>query len=844
MSLPPLTYLGARSWVRSGPPESGRSRLLACLDFSQSLEVRQDWRQVVRIQPEPREWRVRVDGSALHLSFRARQGTFRIHVDGSLQATMGQVLGAPVEVPVSPTSCAGGVGPPSPRLTCRVLSPRFLRPQDTPVFEVLVRNRSRRAVPVTVGMGAPYAWSSSSGEVPARGTLRAGFPNEVWGNRAYRFELALSCGGEHLETILMRLPLVVDPSHNIEIRGGILQGTQRIPLPQRGGTRYSSSLLVRLSTNPGPPLISLVRSLARCGFPGPETSAWRLLAFSSILGSAAADWVPRPALARIREIAQRDHAELVRALLPGVGFPRWPGDPCDAFLTLFAGLSLLQAGLVGLEIPLDLARTLSAMAENLPASWPTRTRRAWRAGAAWALGRLGAPAGPPLEGPAESLEEAAFRLSSVASEGREVLEQEALARSQQSDQALRGWPPSASRSLALFLAAFTSPDSAVVFGLARRLLDSGLFRSVQDQAWAVLGLSALGPALESAGKPARVRVCLAGEAILRRRLGQRRRFASVLVREVSQQVADVRLQHNGGGPLFYETYHWELVYLRPWEDTVESLREGLQVERRYEDLDGMPLGPRTWPPVGAGIQVRITVTSSEAGSDVQIVDFLPGNLCVQAEEGAIRCEPPQAAQVVHFVRCDRVELLVRALPAGTCSFIFQAVVCADGSFAAPPTRAWLRERPEVRGSANWNRLESHRDRSDPPAGEVQSLPDGMVTCDSRRDVLQCDWMAGFERPFIKRDGSVWDYSSMPPLREIIRKALLGILLLPLFVLAWLSDRLEALVYGPAAKRGGTIHVEDCHFHDYGPTRLPERKARQVRGRLRAMGCREPHVQKR
>ncbi len=126
MSVQPLTYLGARSWVRSGPPESGRSRLLACLDFSQSLEVRQDWRQVVRIQPEPREWRVRVDGSALHLSFRARPGTFRIHVDGSLQATTGQVLGAPVEVPVSPTTCAGGVGPPSPRLTCRVCRPDSL----------------------------------------------------------------------------------------------------------------------------------------------------------------------------------------------------------------------------------------------------------------------------------------------------------------------------------------------------------------------------------------------------------------------------------------------------------------------------------------------------------------------------------------------------------------------------------------------------------------------------------------------------------------------------------------------------------------------------------------------
>ena len=275
----------------------------------------------------------------------------------------------------------------------------------------------------------------------------------------------------------------------------------------------------------------------------------------------------------------------------------------------------------------------------------------------------------------------------------------------------------------------------------------------------------------------------------------------------------------------------------PREDTVESLREGLQIERRYEDLDGVHL-------VGARIQVRITVTSSEAYSDVQIVDFLPGNLRVQAEEGEVCCEPLQAAPVLRFVRRDRVELLVRSLPAGTSSFTFQAVVHAEGSFAAPPTRAWLRERPEVRGSANWNRLEGHRDRSAPPAGEAESVPDALVTYDSRRDVLQGDWMAGFERPFIKRDGSVWDYSSGPPLRERIRRVLIGISLVPLLVLAWLSDWLEGLIYGPAVKRGGTIKVSDCHFHDYGPTRLPERKARQVRGRLRAMGCREPHVQKR
>lgn len=71
-----------------------------------------------------------------------------------------------------------------------------------------------------------------------------------------------------------------------------------------------------------------------------------------------------------------------------------------------------------------------------------------------------------------------------------------------------------------------------------------------------------------------------------------------------------------------------------------------------------------------------------------------------------------------------------------------------------------------------------------------------------------------------------------------------VLLLPWLALVWLWDWLEGLICGPAAKKGGTIHVEDCHLHDYGPTRLPERKARQVRGRLRAMGCREPHVQKR
>ena len=116
-------------------------------------------------------------------------------MDGSLQATTGQVLGGAVEVQFDPATCAAGAGPSSPPVTCRVLAPRFLRPHDTPVFEVLVRNRSRQAIPVTVAMTSPYAWSSSSGEVPARGTLRAAFPNEVWGNKDYRFELALSCGG-------------------------------------------------------------------------------------------------------------------------------------------------------------------------------------------------------------------------------------------------------------------------------------------------------------------------------------------------------------------------------------------------------------------------------------------------------------------------------------------------------------------------------------------------------------------------------------------------------------------------------------------------------------------------
>jgi len=622
-------------------------------------------------------------------------------------------------------------------LTVRPSPPRFLRVGDRPKPSVLVHNHGGSEADVLVKCqveGGRLVDPNRSVLVGPgeRGLVRVPLEATTPGDLVLRVQIE----GDGAE---VRIPCRPALSSRVQASSGWFAGRERVDLalPETAvGGRLRLVLSARLEGD----LVRAVRRLLGAHWPATEPSASRLLALCALLASPLRSRFP----GRLkRQMKRRLEADLRRLQeRADRGFPMWPYSQPDPYLALFVGRAVVEVARAGLQVP---ERLRSAVLEGLraglvdppipegesvalpcakyrdrPVSWTLAARRAWHAGAARVLRLLGEEAPlPPLEGPPQTLEEAAWRLAS----GEAPMLQEALNRLEVLDAEARTtqlpglledfvWSPR--RGPALLLEALPG-DSPLVPRLASGLL-GGLDSPTHDLAWALAGLACASRCLEHPVPEGEVKLKLGRRHLRTSSSGHGWRGAWTLPIPEGEELA-LCLSRSGPGGLFYRS---ELRWDEP-PDGALPLDEGLALQRRYEGADrpedALQTEDGTWHlAAGARIRVHLTVLCPARRSHLVLVDPLPAGLEIEDLKGR---ESVQTLDILtdaapcrfqwrwasHFrFFDDRVKVYAERLAEGAYTFSYVAVARTAGEFQAPPTTAEEMYRPEVRARTGWDRV--------------------------------------------------------------------------------------------------------------------------------------------
>ena len=235
---------------------------------------------------------------------------------------------------------------------------------------------------------------------------------------------------------------------------------------------------------------------------------------------------------------------------------------------------------------------------------------------------------------------------------------------------------------------------------------AGVWRSTQENAWALVALASYHRAIEGAETtPVAVGARLDATSLIDAALDgdhdpivRHVPTAELLPLLGPARSADVTFSATGARPAFYtarvETH-------RPAE-SAPPLEQGLVVSRRYELADPGHAGPITTVTAGEIVVVRLRIRTPEGRFLVALSDPLPGGLeaidPTLASTLGSRQDWGWSGAFDHLeLRDARVDLFASYLPAGEHTVSYLARATTPGTFFAAPTHAEAMYEPEVAG---------------------------------------------------------------------------------------------------------------------------------------------------
>ncbi len=169
----------------------------------------------------------------------------------------------------------------------------------------------------------------------------------------------------------------------------------------------------------------------------------------------------------------------------------------------------------------------------------------------------------------------------------------------------------------------------------------------------------------------------------------------------------------GSGALYYDAY---LQTVLPAE-SVDARADGIAVSRRYALVDDLET-PTTTFPVGAVVQVRLTVVVPHDLHQVRLTDNLPAGLEALDPNQTLAQQAERAFTPTDFWRYgwgwwyfyhreaydDRVVFVADTLPAGVYTVTYYARAAVPGQYQARPAVAFATFFPDIRGRTAGTRI--------------------------------------------------------------------------------------------------------------------------------------------
>jgi hypothetical protein len=648
-------------------------------------------------------------------------------------------------------------------LVLRAAVPRQLRPGDTAELAAIVENRGASAGRVEVtadlvdgpgpnGHALEFLSERTGGaELPAGGQARVAFRVRAGATaEAPRLELRarfVPAGARRRDAVVDAVRVAVP----VEAEATL---TERVAAYGELGDARAAQLPVRLPQGVLPAHGGLRISTTATILGGLEDAADALLAYPHACAEQTASrLVP---LLTLRRLGRPVPGDVLPAALERLatlqtadgGFAYWPGDDlAHPYASAYATWVLQRAAADGLPVPKDmLDRALADLERRAAATDLAGLSEALRtdAGVPLALAVVAlAEAGRDVAAPAAALfaQRGALPVFAraallMALHRADPNDPAAAALAAELVGALREDPREAhtvepplrgldayfhsdARSDALVLLALlqVAPDHPAVRKLTRGLLAArrgGAWRNTQENAHALLALTAYAAAHEPAPPDLQARAWLGGRTVLDAALRGRNAAPGVSETPMAEllhlterpgAVLPVTLHRQGEGRLYWRVgLEWA-----PAGDDLPARDQGLAVARALRGQDG-PLAGRV--AAGAPVAVDLTVTSRHRARYVAVDVPLPAGLeAVQTDLGRGRrvAAPLPGVDGTWFtrqeLRRDRVVLFADELPPGTHRHTVHLRATTRGRFAFPPTRAEAMYVPELYGRSTASTLQ-------------------------------------------------------------------------------------------------------------------------------------------
>ncbi len=175
-------------------------------------------------------------------------------------------------------------------------------------------------------------------------------------------------------------------------------------------------------------------------------------------------------------------------------------------------------------------------------------------------------------------------------------------------------------------------------------------------------------------------------------------------------------RESGPGVLYYDAY---LEISLP-ANGLKALDSGISISRAYYLLDNLET-PTTDIPLGATVQVRLTLIVPHDLHHVVLTDYLPAGIEALNPNRPSTTQSPQHYRWDDFWRYgwggwyfyhreaydDRVVFAAEDLPAGVYTLIYEARAAVPGTFQTPPAVAYETYFPDVRGRSDGLLLTIH-----------------------------------------------------------------------------------------------------------------------------------------